>query len=698
MLLLAGAGSGKTRVVTHRIARLIDDGEAPESILALTFTNRAAKEMAERVAGLLDDERAMGLTVSTFHALGARLLRRHGRALGRTPGFTIYDDADRRGAVRDALAAIGVTDRQWLGPVVRALEEAKNAGLGSGDLDLPLELSAFDAAGFGAAYDAILERADAFDFGDLILRPAELLAADTTLAHACRARWRWLLVDEFQDTNPAQYRLLHQLAPVGANLFVVGDDDQSIYGWRGACVQNILDFPDEFGCEPIRLEQNYRSDGNILRAANEVVANNQNRLGKSLWTERSAGLPIEIQSAADGRAEARWVASRAATLCREEGFSPSEIAVLMRANYLSAEVELALGAQRVGFVVLRGRAFYDRAPVRDALAYARLLHNRRTDAAFERAIGVPPRGVGAKSLQKLKHLAGELGGSLYDAVEVALERKVLKGKAARGVERFVELLDAARASGLPPSGMLERALADAGAHIGPGCEPTDAAGHVANLLETIHAYEVDAPEPSLGEFVEQVALIGDTDGPEFGAGGAVSLMTVHASKGLEFPVVFVMGLEEGLFPHQRSIDDGDLEEERRLCYVALTRAERRLFLSYARMRRTFAETRRPDPSRFLSELPPEVVAPRYVPDPPVRAPRQRRRRRSEPEYAADEAPSYEFPGAEAVWSAGMMVWHGEFGAGRVLKVKGGRSATLDIDFPEIGQRTIVARYVSPYDG
>ena len=719
MLLLAGAGSGKTRVVTHRIARLIDEGERASSIVAVTFTNRAAREMSERVEQLLGPERTRGLNISTFHALGARFLRRHGERLSRTERFTIYDDSDRKRAVRDALDAIGATTHlsgeektKCFDVVHRALDTAKNAGLGSGDLDLPLEHAALDVEAFGDAYDGLLRRADAFDFGDLILRPAQLLEEDEVLARTYRARWRWLLVDEFQDTNPAQYRLLRQLAPPGldeqtgkpANLFVVGDDDQSIYGWRGAEVENILNFPDEFACAPLRLEQNYRSAGYILRAANEVIRHNERRLGKSLWTERPDGMRLEVHVASDGRSEARWVAGRIRSLCHDEGFAASEVAVLMRANHLAADLEIALAGQGIGFVVLRGRAFYERASVKDALAYARLLHNHRTDSAFQRAVAAPPRGVGAKSLANLSAVARELECSLYDAVEPAIERKAVKGKAARGLRAFVALLDDARESGEPPSQMLKNAVVEAGLVAAP--ESDDREGrdeHVETLLVAINEYERDAAEPDLGEFLEQVALIGDTDAPGFGGGGAVSLMTVHAAKGLEFPVVFVMGLEEGLFPHERSIESDDLEEERRLCYVALTRAEKRLFLSHARQRWTFREARHTRPSRFLGELPGDVVEPTYVPDVP--APRRERRRRgrraervNRTDAKLDAGPTYDPAGAEEAWRSGMMVWHGQFGAGRVLKVKGGMRTMLDVDFPDIGRKTIVARYVSPYEG
>ncbi len=701
MLLLAGAGSGKTRVVTHRIASLLADGEPASSIVAVTFTNRAAREMAERVEALLDAP-APELTICTFHALGARFLRRHGQRLGRTPRFTIYDEADRKAVAREALADVGVTEGSWIDATVAALEAARNAGRGSGELHMPPEMLGLDTEAFGAAYDRRMKVADAFDFGELILRPAELLRQSPELAATYRARWKWILVDEFQDTNPAQYQWLQLLAPPGSNLFVVGDDDQSIYGWRGAEVEHILRFPEVYGCEPLRLEQNYRSDGLILRAANQVIANNRRRLGKNLWTDRGEGMRLEVHQASDQRAEAAWVSSK--MLLGQEDYAPSDLAVLMRANHLSLDVEQSLLRHGIPYAVLRGRAFYERAEIRDAVAYLRLLVNPHDEVAFRRAVGVPPRGVGAKSLDKLSALAAELGCSLWDAVEPAIEAGRVRGKAAAGLRAFKEVLEAARDAGLPPSETLKRALEEAGfaskllAFGRREAEGDDRQKNVESLLIAIHEYEKEAAQPDLAEYLEQIKLVSDADGGSR-EGVALTLTTVHAAKGLEWPVVFVIGMEEGLFPHERSIESDDVEEERRLCYVAITRARDRLRVSMARTRRTFGDVRHTRPSRFLSELPADVVEARYEPvqseRPSYRRPPVRRRPRALP---VEREPTWDAPGDEAQWRKGMMVWHAQYGAGRVLGVQGGMRTTLRVDFPDLGPTTVIAKYVSPYEG
>lgn len=755
LLLLAGAGSGKTRVVTRRIARLLGEGADPESILALTFTNRAAREMRERVGGLLRLDRPPPLQISTFHALGARFLRRHAEWFGRSRGFTIYDDADQIAMIREAAAIQRVDLKVAEAKVVRrALDEAKNAGEGAAAAVLPVDFaSRLDGTRLGADYDDLLERADAFDFGDLIVRPAELMGQEPHVADLYRRRWRWLLVDEFQDTNAAQYRWLKHLAPPGsrANLFVVGDDDQSIYGWRGAEVENILRFPEEYpSARVVRLEQNYRSHRHILDAANEVIAHNRRRLGKNLWTEATDGMRLELHEAAEGRGEARWVAGRITQLCRQEGVAPGEIAVLMRANHLSLGVEENLRLMGVPHTVVRGRSFYDRAEVRDALAYVRLLVNPHDEVAFRRAVNTPSRGIGPKSLEKLSNFAAGRDGSLWESVRPALDRGKLRGKAAAGLRAFLDVLDAHReeldeaghpTDGRGPAERVEAALKASGflgdLEVGAGAGEQDRQRfeNVHRLLQALADFEQSGgptgilsagldggPRPaSLAAYMEQVKLISEVDVADPGL-GAVSLMTVHAAKGLEFPVVFLMGLEEGLFPHHRSLDDDDkIEEERRLAYVAITRARQRLFLTWARERRSFAETRRNKPSRFLKELPADAVEARFQPEPP---PMRRRRsssrfggggyatgRRSARTEAAREAyerdreealysdpPAPDHIGGGGQWRAGMKVYHANFGVGTVTDIRRGSTPRLVIDFPDIGTKTIGAAWVSPYEG
>ncbi len=694
LLLLAGAGSGKTRVVTHRIAHLLEQGVKPTTIVAVTFTNKAAREMAARVQGIVG-EAVKGLTIRTFHSLGSRFLRRYADRFGRSPGFTIYDERDQLAMVKAALEDVGVGEADLAREVKGRLDTAKNAGLGADGIEMPDRLSGLPPERFGEAYESRMMRADAFDFGDLILRPAELLEQDEELCAFYRRWWQWLMVDEFQDTNAAQFRWLRAIAPDDARLFVVGDDDQSIYGWRGAEVENILNFDRMWpGARVLRLEQNYRSTGHILQAANGVIAHNVRRLGKNLWTDAGDGARLDIHVAPDGRAEARWIAGKAAGLMADEGFSASDIAILVRASHLTLDLEQAFINAGLPYMVMRGRAFFDRAEVRDALAYLRLLVNPNDEIALRRAIAAPPRGVGAKSLERLGQHAAEQGASLTASVEGAIAIKAVKGKAAAGLRTFMELLQSARDAGgkayervdglLKASGLLDR-LEDAR-------DGRDRLANVKRLVGLVAEHEREAEDPSLGAFLETVKLVSDGDAPE--GGGAVRMLTVHSAKGLEFPVVFIPGMEDGIFPHGRSLDEGDDEEERRLCYVALTRAERRLFLSRARIRRSFGEARQNPGSRFLDEIPEGAIEPRYVPvarsTPLRRRPsRPRRREPMEMGYTPDE---------DSDFRPGMAVFHAQFGVGRVVRVERGMRPTCLVEFPDVGKKKVVARFLAHYEG
>ncbi|MFN3200115.1 MAG: ATP-dependent helicase [Bradymonadia bacterium] len=759
MLLLAGAGSGKTRVVTHRIAWLLEQGVDPDSILAVTFTNKAAREMRERIESLIGPELAKGLTVSTFHAFGAKFLRSHPEPLGRSRRFSIYDDADQLVVIKDALDDIGISDRLWPpGAVRKVLDAAKNGCRDVDLMEIPHEAALAGGQGISEAYEIRLQRADAFDFGDLIMRPGDLLAQDEWLQKAVRRRWQWIMVDEFQDTNVAQYRWLKLMAPPGANLLVVGDDDQSIYGWRGAEVGNILNFQEVYpSAEVIRLEQNYRSTSVILTAANAVIGHNAKRLGKSLWTAKEGGMHIEIHRGQDARDEARWVASQIGALCRESDVRPGDVAVFFRTNSLSLDMEEALRFEAVPYVVFKGRSFYQRAEIKDALAFIRLLVNPDDDVAFKRAVNTPPRGVGATSLKKLSAYAKDHGVSLGRAAPMAVQEKLLRGRAHKGLGVFVELLDRLRDPGeRGPEAQARAILIDSGFLPELAAEsvhgPEERVENVERLLVAIEAYARDIDErgtepPTLGGFLETVKLASEADLTELEA-GAVSLMTVHAAKGLEFPVVFVVGMEEGIFPHGLSTHDAGIEEERRLCYVALTRAQERLYLTYARARQTFGGVRYNRPSRFLAELPEDLLSER-VPRPSSVAPpgggsrwreRHRRQRVKRPERPKhqpvepgssiyieplDEAPPEHFDGpvidvegasepfpdydavsqvvhpeamGEANFQVGMAVYHGQFGVGRVTEVEAGQIPRVTVDFPDVGTRRIVARFLSVYEG
>lgn len=716
LLVLAGAGSGKTRVLTHRIARLLSSGIPPRSILALTFTNRAAQEMRQRVLELLGLESEPALKLSTFHALGAWFLRQHGEACGRSQRFSIYDTSDQTAVIRALLEEMGTgMGAAEAKKMMRSIGQAKNMGLPASEADLSLIAPGLDSEALGRAYDERLKRADAFDFGDLILRPAELLRGNPSLLERYRRRWRFILVDEFQDTNYAQYAWLKLIAPPGANLFVVGDDDQAIYGWRGAEVGNILQFPDEYpGAQVLRLEQNYRSDGHILDAANHIIAHNQKRLGKSLWTERRQGAQIEFYDAGSARAEARWVANQIQQAILDEGYRPAEIAVLMRANHLSLDLEQSLRAQGITYQVLRGRAFFERAEVRDALAYVRLLVNPADEMAFRRAVNTPVRGVGKKSLARLASIATANGLSLWAAASDPDLRGQLRGRARGGVEVFMNFMmryfddDTIEPVEQVRGVLTEAGLMPASPEDWLGEDESEKTDNVRRLLEDIESYQRQTPQPTLAGYLEQVQLVSDVDAvdPER---GAVSLMTVHAAKGLEFPLVFVIGMEEGLFPHANAIAAGEIEEERRLCYVALTRAMERLYISRARERRGFGESHRNPPSRFLAELPPDAVHGEY-------APMMRRRARPRPKLMPRPPTTNEPWPTDAFQDAlsggrsdgmvdeglgyrpGMKIWHAQLGAGRVVTVGRGLSDTLTVDFPDIGEMNVRADFVSPYDG
>lgn len=718
LLLLAGAGSGKTRVVTHRIARLIRDGVSPRRILALTFTNKAAKEMNERVAALLGEAEVPGLVLSTFHALGARLLRRYGTYFGRSRDFAIYDMDDQLRLLRDVAKRLNlVFTAPQLKVVRRAVDEARNRAEDARQMAQPDTGPFFDTEALGAAYEQALERANAFDFGDLILRPFQLLDQVPEVRADLQQRWPYVLVDEFQDTNGAQYSLLKHLAPPGSDLFVVGDDDQSIYGWRGAEVGNILEFSTAYpSAEVVRLEQNYRSVGRILAAANGVIAHNTNRLGKQLWTAQEEGPTIELHTARDARSEARWVAARIAAMCREADHDPGEVGVLFRANHLTLDLEDALHLMGVPYVVVKGRSFYDRAEVRDAVAYLRLLVNVDDHVAFMRASNVPARGVGKTSLDRLAAFADAENLSIQRALPAALEAKVIKGRARTGLARFQEALTAG--AELPAAERLQAVLTEAGLIGELTAEASlddKAQGRLENvdrLITAVAEFTRRNPEAGLAGFLEQIKLISEVDVANLGQ-GRVSLLTVHAAKGLEFPTVFVMGMEEGVFPHARSLAERDVEEERRLCYVAITRAQKRLFLTRARMRSTFRDTRANPPSRFLSELPPEVL---NEPAPVARAPIRRPARRpavrpgarpydafnqgagaSIDEHCSDVSFSDDFSQGEH-WQPGQRVYHAQFGVGVIRAVGAGARRVLTVEFSGIGRKKIAAAFISPYQG
>jgi len=615
LLILAGAGSGKTRVLTNRLAWLVATQRArAEEVLAITFTNRAAKEMRERVEVLLGRP-AQGLWVMTFHAACARILRIDGDRLGYQTGYSIFDQDDSRRLVRRTLEDLGVDPKQAAPAAVQAeISRAKNA------LKTPDEYASVagswwerTVAEVYAEYDRQLESQNAMDFDDLLVRTVRLLAAHEDIRLRWSRRFKHVMVDEYQDTNHAQYRLLKLLADDHRNLAVVGDDDQSIYSFRSADIRNILDFEKDYpDATVVKLEQNYRSTETILQAANAVVANNEGRKSKSLWTEVGAGDPIRIEELDDEYSEARFVAGEIAGLA-DEGVPHGEIAVFSRTNAASRALQDRLTRLDIAFQVVGGTKFYERAEIRDAVAYLQFVANPSDQAAFQRIVNSPRRGIGRTSVNKVLAWANSSGQSVWDVVAAADSIPGLGSAGVKSLGRFMAIMQGLRdkhTEGSDVATLVDEVLLRSGYIESLEAEGTiEAEGRIENLRELVEAgreHDRNAEERGLEPFLAQVSLVADAD-EQRDEGGLVTLMTLHNAKGLEFPVVFVIGCEEGMFPHSRSIEEGNIEEERRLCYVAITRAERELCLTWARRRMVFGSQTGGVPSRFLSEIPAELV-------------------------------------------------------------------------------------------
>ncbi|GIU73376.1 MAG: DNA helicase [Bryobacteraceae bacterium] len=616
LLILAGAGSGKTRVITHRIAHLIAHHRVyGPSILAVTFTNKAADEMRERVLRLLGGlPTGAGPVVSTFHSFCVRLLRRDGASLaGLRPGFTtqfhIYDESDQLALLKQVYKKLGL-DEKALPPrgVLSRISHAKNQKLTPEDLyRVSADPNATRIAALYEHYQKGLEAANALDFDDLLLEAVRLLRHDEAVRNAWNRRIEFLMIDEYQDTNRPQYELMRLLTVSHSNVAVVGDEDQSIYGWRGADIRNILDFERDFpGATVIRLEQNYRSTKTILEAASRVVEHNTARKGKTLWTDGPVGDPICYFEADDGEQEALFIADTARKLLAAD--PGTRVAVLYRTNFQSRQIEEALRRYSLPYKVVGGLSFYQRAEVKDILAYLHLLLNLRDNVALLRILNVPARGIGRTTVEQLEAIAARDGLSLWEAMHRAIGQHALGARAQAALSAFVRLIEELReaAQQQPPHEVIARVIEQTGYRRMLEAEATpESESRLGNLEELVSA-AADAAErgDSLQEFLDTAALVSDAD--DIDESARISLLTMHNAKGLEFPVVFIAGLEEGLFPHSRSLnDEAMLEEERRLCYVAMTRAMRRLYLTSARYRRRYggAPLEPSQPSRFLAEIP-----------------------------------------------------------------------------------------------
>jgi DNA helicase-2/ATP-dependent DNA helicase PcrA len=613
VLVVAGAGSGKTRVLTHRIAHLVSAcGVKPQEILAITFTNKAAGEMRERLEGILGDV-APRMWVMTFHAACGRILRREAPRLGYRSNFTIYDQADQVRVVKQCLEELERDPKRFVPRGIHAqISMAKNQLVGAEQYKARVA-SFYDqtVADAYALYQRRLHSSNAVDFDDLLMLTVEVLERFPEALSRWQKAFRYVLVDEYQDTNHAQYRLLQLLAGQHRNVFAVGDPDQSIYAFRGADIRNILEFERDFGGgRLIALEQNYRSTNSILRAANSVIAQNRERKPKNLWSELGEGDPVRVVEVEDEHAEARFVAAEVASLI-EEGYAGSELAVFYRTNAQSRVLEDVLVRQEIPYQVIGGPKFYERAEIKDAIGYLQVIDNAYDAVSLTRIANRPRRGIGDASLARLQTFADAQGISLWEALERPDEAGV--GAAPlKAVERFRTLMQSSMSGALELSvpELLERVLERSGYLESLEAERTvEAQGRIENLLELVgvtREYQERADEPSLSEFLQQISLYSDQDDLS-AERSLVTLMTLHNAKGLEFRSVFLIGMEEGIFPHSRSLEEQGLEEERRLAYVGLTRAQERLTLTHASSRSLWGARGFNLPSRFLDELPQEEI-------------------------------------------------------------------------------------------
>ncbi len=690
---LAGAGSGKTRVLVHRIAWLVEvENAAPHSILAVTFTNKAAAELRARIATLLGDNPA-GMWVGTFHGLAHRLLRTHWQEAGLSEHFQILDSDDQQRAVKRVIRELGLDEDRWPARQAQGFINAqKDEGRRpehiqtAGDLFLATQVKIY------SAYEAARQRAGSVDFADLLLCSLELWRNNPALLAHYQQRFRHVLVDEFQDTNAVQYAWLrHLAAPSGSansSLMVVGDDDQSIYGWRGARIENIQRFATDFDDTlNIRLEQNYRSTGHILRAANALIANNQARLGKELWTDGADGEPLSLYAAFNEHDEARFVVARIRDGVRN-GLQRAHMAILYRSNAQSRVIEEALLREKIPYRIYGGLRFFDRAEIRNAMAYLRLLLQRDDDAALERVLNVPPRGIGEKTVETLREWARQHHCSLWRAIQQVLAEGLMSARAAGALRAFCDLIEqiSTRINDLPLRAAVQITIEHSGLipfHLTEKGEKGQA--RVDNLEELVSAaqnFEHDTDLSALAAFIDHAAL-------EAGEGQAqdgedcVQLMTLHSAKGLEFPLVFLVGMEEGLFPHKMSAEEpGRLEEERRLAYVGLTRAMQRLVLTHAETRRLFGSETRNKVSRFVREIPPGLI--REV------------RLGSSSTPVKTAAPRTSFAGAAASdtpFVLGQRVRHEIFGAGVILSAEGsGERARVQVNFDQEGVKWLMMAY------
>jgi len=696
MLVLAGAGSGKTRVLVHRISWLCQvEGASPFNIFSVTFTNKAAAEMRSRVEKLQGMPSA-GMWVGTFHGLSHRLLRSHWKEAGLPQTFQILDADDQYRLIRRVLKALELDEARWPPRQAQAFINArKDEGQRPPHIDTSHNPVYIQLVRLYTAYEAACKRAGVIDFAEILLRALELLRDNDSLLEHYQHRFKHILVDEFQDTNTIQYALIRLLAGNNNKVFIVGDDDQAIYAWRGARVENIHKFQHDFKhVHIVRLEQNYRSTTTILSAANALIDNNNDRLGKKLWTSGEDGEQILFYNAFNELDEARFVIERAKQWA-ENGHARSEIAILYRSNAQSRVFEERLVSEGLPYRVYGGLRFFERAEIKDALAYLRLIDNRNDDASFERVVNTPSRGIGDRSVEKIRDIARAKDYSMWEAARSLLDSKALAARATNAIAGFIRLIDTLSedTAELELFEQVEHVIHASGLIEYYSKEKTEKAeARVENLEELVTAsrgFDFDAESPvneewqnmdKLTAFLTHAAL-------EAGEGQAkewedcIQLMTLHSAKGLEFPLVFIVGLEEGLFPSQRSLDEeGKLEEERRLCYVGITRARKQLVLTSAEHRRLYGQDMYSTPSRFVSEIPEHLLN-------EVRS----RPTVSQPLYSPKSQVSAPVNGI----SVGQRVRHAKFGEGVVINLEGGGAhARIEVNFEYAGTKWLVMAYAN----
>lgn len=701
LLILAGAGSGKTKVLTVRIAHLLAQGVNPYEILAITFTNKAAKEMKSRVEGLVGDV-ANRIWLSTFHSFCAKFLRFEiDSFLGYNSNFTIYDTSDSQAVIKAALKALNLDDKYYpVGAMIAAISDAKNKLLFASDFRKQArDFYQQKVADVYEYYERELRKNNALDFDDLLLVAVKLLQSNATVLDKYSHRFRYVMIDEYQDTNHAQYLLAKLLASHWKNIAVVGDADQSIYAWRGADIQNILDFEKDYpNCTSIKLEQNYRSTKIILDAANAVIENNEGRPKKNLWTDKTEGAKIQHFTAQSEHEEAAFIGDTIAKKHDIHGVPYGDMAILYRTNAQSRVLEEALIKRALPYTMVGGTKFYDRKEIKDVLAYLRVLYNPFDDLSLLRIINVPKRSIGATTVAKLQDYARANGTSLFMTLTQLHLVDTIKGKTKEKLEEFGILIFTlvAEMEDKTVLDILESILDRTGylAQLEESTDPQDQARaeNIGELLSVAKDFQDTNPNGTVEDFLEQVALVNDVDSFEQEE-SKVTLMTLHAAKGLEFPIVFLGGLEEGLFPHSRTLmNPEEIEEERRLAYVGITRAEKELYISNATTRTVFGRTSSYLPSRFIDEIPEELVdglrAKRKVPDDIKRHVPQHMSVTSRPvtkpivrnEVIAD-------------WKVGDTAIHSKWGNGKVINVAGeGAGMKLTIEFPTQGVRVVMAKF------